>query len=105
MLARIRFRFVLLPKVNADEELWTVCALSVDGLGVPLRRFRKSHHFVPASSDRDARKHRGEQPAASRMPPRVGISRAYRSYPYFGIGKVETECPSSKASSIPEAIL
>jgi hypothetical protein len=27
----------------------------VDGLTTPLRRFRKSHHFVPASSDPDAR--------------------------------------------------
>jgi hypothetical protein len=34
----------------------------VDGLGAPLRRFRKSHHFVPASPDPDTLDHRGVQP-------------------------------------------
>jgi len=33
-------------KVNAHQELWTIRALSVDGVEVPLRGFRKSHHFV-----------------------------------------------------------
>jgi hypothetical protein len=31
------------------EQLWTGGALSVDGPVIPLRRFRKSHHFMPAS--------------------------------------------------------
>jgi hypothetical protein len=31
------------------EELWTGGALVVDGPAVPLRRFRKSHHFMHAS--------------------------------------------------------
>jgi hypothetical protein len=31
------------------EELWTGGALVVDGPAVPLRRFRKSHHFIRAS--------------------------------------------------------
>jgi hypothetical protein len=31
------------------EELWTGGALVVDGPAVPLRRFRKSHHFMRAS--------------------------------------------------------
>jgi len=37
--------------VNAREELWTSRALSVDGLAVPLRGFRKSHHLIPAGLD------------------------------------------------------
>jgi len=48
-----------MAKVNAHEELWTNRALSVDGFAAPLRRFRKSHHFVPASPDPDALDHRG----------------------------------------------
>jgi len=39
-----------LAKVNAGEELWTICALSVDGLRGRLRRFRKSHHLIRAGS-------------------------------------------------------
>jgi hypothetical protein len=31
------------------DQLWTGGALSVDGPAVPLRRFRKSHHFVQAN--------------------------------------------------------
>jgi len=44
--ARIRFRFVLAQIVNAERELWTSSALPVDGLAVPLRGFRKSHHLI-----------------------------------------------------------
>jgi hypothetical protein len=46
---RNRFRFVLIVKVNARDQLWTSAALPVDGLGVQLRGFRKSHHLIPAS--------------------------------------------------------
>jgi hypothetical protein len=63
-----------MTKVNGDEELWTIYALPVDGLSPPLRGFRKSHHFVPASPDPDASEHRGLQFAAARM---TGAS-AYR---------------------------
>jgi hypothetical protein len=38
----------------------------VDGLTAPLRRFRKSHHFVPASSDPDETDHRGVRAATAR---------------------------------------
>jgi hypothetical protein len=39
----------------------------VDGLAVPLRGFRKSHHFVPAGPDPNARWTIGElQSAATR---------------------------------------
>jgi hypothetical protein len=50
-MARIRFRFV--PVVNhcGSDELWTSAALSVDGLGVRLRGFRKSHHLIRAGPD------------------------------------------------------
>src|SRR5436305_595375 len=34
--------------VNAARELWTSGALPVDGLAVPLRGFRKSHHLTLA---------------------------------------------------------
>jgi hypothetical protein len=35
---------------NYDRhQLWTSAAFVVDGLGVRLRGFRKSHHFIPAS--------------------------------------------------------
>src|SRR5260370_27373797 len=30
------------------DQLWTSAAFVVDGLGVRLRGFRKSHHFIPA---------------------------------------------------------
>jgi hypothetical protein len=30
------------------DQLWTISALAVDGLGVRLRRFRKSHHLIAA---------------------------------------------------------
>jgi hypothetical protein len=38
----------------------------VDGLTPPLRRFRKSHHFVPASSDPGETDHRGVRAATAR---------------------------------------
>ena len=44
----IQFRFVLIAKVNATEELWTSRALPVDGLRGRLRQFRKSHHLIRA---------------------------------------------------------
>jgi hypothetical protein len=37
-----------MAKVNAREELWTSAALPVDGFAARLRRFRKSHHLIPA---------------------------------------------------------
>jgi hypothetical protein len=52
-------------KVNAHEELWTISALAVDGLTVPLRRFRKSHHFVPASPDPGAQDQKASAAAAA----------------------------------------
>jgi hypothetical protein len=51
-------------------------ALAVDGLVVPLRRFRKSHHLILAGSGEI----RGLQPAAARVC--VDLRRAYQpSYP------------------------
>ena len=41
---RIRFRFVL----SLTNVLWTAGPIPVDGLGVRLRGFRKSHHLIPA---------------------------------------------------------
>ena len=32
------------------DQLWTMRALAVDGLGVRLRGFRKSHHFIGVRS-------------------------------------------------------
>jgi hypothetical protein len=46
--ARIRFRFVLLLIIMAREQLWTGAALSVDGVRVQLRGFRKSHQLIVA---------------------------------------------------------
>jgi len=34
--------------ILARDQLWTSAALAVDGLPVWLRRFRKSHHLIPA---------------------------------------------------------
>jgi hypothetical protein len=84
------------PKVNAHEELWTISGLPVDGVRVPLRRFRKSHHFVPASHDPDALDHRRVQPRRE-IRAHAGVPWAYHSYPNVEKGKVETACPSSKA--------
>ena len=44
----IRFRFVLKLIIMARDQLWTSGALPVDGLGVQLRGFRKSHHLILA---------------------------------------------------------
>jgi len=54
------------------EELWMSFALPVDGLVVRLRRFRKSHHLIPASPGRsgDCSRQRRVQQA------RVGLPRA-----------------------------
>ena len=49
--ARIRFRFVPVVNHYGSDELWTSAALSVDGLGVRLRGFRKSHHLIRAGPD------------------------------------------------------
>jgi hypothetical protein len=60
--------------VNTREELWTSPALSVDGLAVPLRGFRKSHQLIPAGLDPNKLwAIRGLQLAA-----RVGLLRAYQ---------------------------
>jgi hypothetical protein len=55
----------------------------VDGVGVRLRRFRKSHHFVPASLGPDTLDHRRVQPPRREMGAHAGGPRAYRSYPNF----------------------
>jgi hypothetical protein len=76
---RIRFRFVLIGNVNAGEELWTGGALPVDGLPVPLRGFRKSHHLIRAGPEHPSPEQPtkwGLQSAATRKP-RVGL-RAYQ---------------------------
>jgi hypothetical protein len=39
--------------------------LAVDGLTVPLRGFRKSHHFVLASPDPHAQDHKASAAAAA----------------------------------------
>ena len=49
-MPRIRFRFVLIAKVNARDELWKISGLPVDVLRVRLRGFRKSHHLIRAGS-------------------------------------------------------
>ena len=69
-MPRIRFRFVLIAKVNVAEELWTSRGLPVDGLRGRLRRFRKSHHLMRAGSGNPA----GLQLAAARRT-RVGLLR------------------------------
>jgi hypothetical protein len=81
------------------DHLWTSAALPVDGLVVRLRRFRKSHHLIPASLDPDKCRAVGElRSAAMRHTKRVGLLRAYQpSYLDLSKGKVETACPSSKA--------
>jgi hypothetical protein len=49
-IRRIRVRFVLVKqKLTPKDELWTRLALPVDGPGVQLRGFRKSHHLMPAA--------------------------------------------------------
>src|SRR6478752_3740536 len=97
---RIRFRFVLLLIIMTREELWTSRALLVDGLRVRLRRFRKSHHLIPAgpgATQRECSRQRRVGQA------RIALRRAYHRI-WIWKGKVETACPSSKASSIPGTI-
>jgi hypothetical protein len=81
--ARIRFRFVLVAKVNAQRRAVDERALPVDGLAVPLRGFRKSHHLIPAGRDPKLWAIRELQWAASVRQARVGVLRAYQpSYLY-----------------------
>jgi hypothetical protein len=80
----------------ARDQLWTSGALPVDGLGVQLRRFRKSHHLILAGP-KVLEAFGGLQSATTRQAragPRVRINIKQKS-------KVETACPSSKALSIP----
>jgi hypothetical protein len=65
--------------------------LPVDGLGVQLRGFRKSHHLIRAGP-KVLEAFGGLQSAATRQAcagPRVRINKSKN--------KVETACPSSKA--------
>src|ERR1700744_2998142 len=84
----------------ARDELWTSRALPVDGLGVRLRGFRKSHQLIPAGA--------GPSGACIRQRRDVSACRACRVritlVSDFSKGKVETACPSSKALSIPGTI-
>jgi hypothetical protein len=87
--------------ISARDQLWTSAALAVDGLPLRLRRFRKSHQLIPASSgarSEDCNRQRRIKPTG------VGLLRAYQtivSESFSENGKVETEMSSSKASSIP----
>jgi hypothetical protein len=55
--------------------------LPVDGVGVPLRRFRKSHHFASSSSDPGTGWVIGECSRSRRKTPaHVGVPGAYQSY-------------------------
>ena len=58
------------------DQLWTSAALPVDGLVVRLRRFRKSHHFVPAGPDPDSGRTIGELQSAATRQVRAGTLRA-----------------------------
>src|SRR5437899_8392708 len=56
---------------NDGDELWTSGPFVVDGLGVQLRGFRKSHQLIPASPDlqRDcSRQPRAGHARAGRLP-------------------------------------
>src|ERR1700739_3521770 len=93
-LGRIRFRFVLMLMIMARDQLWTGAGLPVDGLGVRLRGFRKSHHLILAGPGRP----QGLQSAATRNnapPPAACVSKDLKKI------EVETACPCSKASLIP----
>src|SRR6266568_4695526 len=77
--------------ISARDQLWTSAALAVDGLPVRLRRFRKSHHLIPASPGARS----GDCSRQPRiMPTCVGLLRAYQtivSESFSENGKVETE--------------
>jgi hypothetical protein len=65
---------------NCDrDQLWTSAALAVDGLGVQLRGFRKSHHFIPAgpTHDRQGDQERalGSDASITHAGPRVRINK------------------------------
>jgi len=89
-IARIRFRFVLARGANRCDQLWTAAALPVDGLWVPLRGFRKSHHLILAGPDQpkptraqetfghDGSCHR--RPAACVPTTEAGINKATRRH-------------------------
>jgi hypothetical protein len=90
--------------IMTRDELWTSAALLVDGLVAALRRFRKSHHLIPAGPG-------GTQKTPEGLRRKIAVGSdvsmsaccvctsivAYK-------GKVETACPSSKASLIPGTI-
>jgi hypothetical protein len=57
------------------DELWTSRALPVDGLGVPLRGFRKSHQFILAGHDPHGAIS-GLRSAAARQMARANLLRA-----------------------------
>src|SRR2546421_642442 len=80
------------------DELWTSGPFVVDGLGVQLRGFRKSHHLIPASPDRSNGIAAGSHARDTRAP---GGSRVYQQSAKV---EVETACPCSKALSIPGTI-
>jgi len=62
--------------ISARDQLWTSAALAVDGLPVRLRRFRKSHHLIPASPGARS----GDCSRQPRiMPTCVGLLRAYQT--------------------------
>src|SRR6202011_3554400 len=92
-----RFRFVLMAIVNAREELWTSAALPVDGFAVRLRRFRKSHHLIPAGPLGLHGSAVGSDASNQRVSACCVRINTFKN-------KVETACPSSKASSIPGTI-
>jgi hypothetical protein len=62
--------------ISARDQLWTSAALAVDGLPLRLRRFRKSHQLIPASSgarSEDCNRQRRIKPTG------VGLLRAYQT--------------------------
>jgi hypothetical protein len=90
--------------VNERARAVESAALSVDGLAVPLRGFRKSHHLIPAGGSGQlklkfqlsAMRHASAYWPAACV--RTIVSETSK-------GKVETACPSSKALLIPGIIL
>jgi hypothetical protein len=66
-------------KLTGSKSCGKIEALPVDGLTVPLRGFRKSHHFIHASPDPDAGWTIGKlrSPAAREIFARVGVPREY----------------------------
>ncbi|HMH98429.1 MAG TPA: hypothetical protein VK577_17910, partial [Bradyrhizobium sp.] len=88
--------------ISARDQLWTSAALAVDGLPVRLRRFRKSHHLIPASpGGRDQGIAVGSHASCQLVSACCVRIKPSCLNLFSENGKVETECPSSKASSIP----